>query len=273
MDVDVDAGDAALRAYYERGLERDRLSSAGGQLEFARTCEIVLRALPPAPALVADIGGGPGRYTLWLASLGYQVEHRDLIGLHVSQLAADAAGLPGVRTAVGDAREIDLSDASADAVLLCGPLYHLSDVAERSRALRETARILKPGGVLFAVAISRWAPRLRGILTKRIHQAYPDALRFVAAAERTGIIPPLYEGSFTSCSHRPADLRAELTAAGFDVTDVVSVEGPGMLHADLEDRMADPAEREIVIEAARALERVPELSGIGPHLLATAIRP
>jgi len=30
----------------------------------------VLRRLPPAPAVVADIGGGPGRYALWLASLG-----------------------------------------------------------------------------------------------------------------------------------------------------------------------------------------------------------
>jgi SAM-dependent methyltransferase len=271
--MDVDANGAALRAYYERGLERDRLSDARGQLEFARTCEIVLRALPPAPALVADIGGGPGRYTLWLASLGYEVEHRDLIGLHVSQLAADAAGAPGIRTAVGDAREIDLPDASADAVLLCGPLYHLSDVAERSRALRETARILKPGGVLFAAAISRWAARLDGILTERIHQKYPDALRFVDETERTGIFPPLFEGSFTSYSHRPGELRAELTAAGFDVTDLVSVEGPGSLHADLPDRMADPAEREIVIGTARALERVPELSGVGPHLLATAVRP
>jgi len=268
----MDADGAALRAYYARGLERDRLSSARGQLEFARTCEIVLRALPPAPALVADIGGGPGRYALWLASLGYQVEHRDPISLHVSQLMADAAGVPAIRTAVGDARKIDLPDASADAVLLCGPLYHLPDSAERSRALRESARILKPDGVLFAAAISRWAARLDGILTERIYRLYPQALRLVPEAERTGVFPPLGEGSFTSYSHRPGGLRAELTAAGLDVTDLVSVEGPGYFHADMEDRMADPAERGIVLESARATERVPELSGLGPHLLATAIR-
>ena len=270
----MDANGAALRAYYERGQERDRLSSARGQLEFARTCEIVLRALPPVPALVADIGGGPGRYALWLASLGYQVEHRDLMDLHVSQLTADAdaAGAPGIRTAVGDAREIDLPDASADAVLLCGPLYHLPDHAERSRALRESARILKPGGVLFGAAISRWAVRLDGILVERIYQARPEVLRLLAEAERTGVFPPLSEGSFSSYSHRPDELRAELTAAGFDVTDVVNVEGPGMFLADLEDRLADPADWQVVLETARALEHVPELSGIGPHLMATAIR-
>src|ERR1700722_13995003 len=85
----MEADDAALRAYYERGMERERLSDGRGELEFTRTAEIVLRRLPPAPAVVADIGGGPGRYALWLASLGYQVEHRDLMPLHVEQRLAD----------------------------------------------------------------------------------------------------------------------------------------------------------------------------------------
>ena len=73
----MEADDAALRAHYELGMERERLSDGRGELEFTRTTEIVLRRLPAAPAVVADIGGGPGRYALWLASLGYQVEHLD----------------------------------------------------------------------------------------------------------------------------------------------------------------------------------------------------
>src|ERR1700722_7331166 len=88
----MNAEEAAVRAYYERAGERDRLSDGRGQLEFVRTTEIVARRLPPPPAVIADIGGGPGRYALWLASLGYQVEHRDLMPLHVGQLEADAAG-------------------------------------------------------------------------------------------------------------------------------------------------------------------------------------
>jgi len=141
----MEAEDAALRAYYERGMERERLSDGRGDLEFTRTTEIVLRRLPAAPAVVADIGGGPGRYALWLASLGYQVEHRDLMPLHVEQLTADAVEVPGIHTAVGDVRDLDLPDASVDAVLLLGPLYHLTDRAERVRALRECARIVRPG--------------------------------------------------------------------------------------------------------------------------------
>ncbi len=99
-----------------------------------------MRSLPAAPALVADIGGGPGRYALWLAGLGYRVEHRDLMPLHVRQLAQDAGGLAGLHTAVGDARELDLADASVDAVLLLGPLYHLRRRGDRVRALGEARR-------------------------------------------------------------------------------------------------------------------------------------
>jgi hypothetical protein len=70
-----DADQAELTAHYSRGEERDRLSAGRGLLEFTRTTEIILRFLPAAPALVADIGGGPGRYALWLARLGFRVEH------------------------------------------------------------------------------------------------------------------------------------------------------------------------------------------------------
>ena len=269
----VDAEEAFVRAYYERGEERERLSDGRGQLEFIRTTEIVGRNLPPRPAVIADIGGGPGRYALWLASLGYQVEHRDLMPLHVTQLQVDGAAVPGIRTAIGDARALDLPDASADAVLLLGPLYHLARRADRMTAIGEAARILRPGGALFAAAISRWATRIDGIIGQQIYLKYPAALDLIDEAERTGVFPPLHAGAFSAYSHRPDDLRAELTEAGFEVTDLVSVEGPGMILPDLEARMDDPADRVAILEGARALERVPELIGFGPHLLATAIFP
>src|SRR2546429_5170704 len=172
-------------------MEGERLSDGRGELEFTRPTEIVLRRLPATPAVVADIGGGPGRYALWLASLGYQIEHRDLMPLHVEQLTADAdaAGVTGIRTAVGDARDLDLPDASVDAVLLLGPLYHLTDRAERVRALRECARVVRPGGPVFAAVISPWAAPIDGVLPEQLHQALPEAPGLIDQIDRTRRTP------------------------------------------------------------------------------------
>lgn len=271
----MDPEHTALAAHYDQGLERDRLTGGRGDLEFTRTVEIVLRRLPVAPALVADIGGGPGRYALWLASLGYRVEHRDLMPLHVEQLRteADAAGLTGIHTTTGDACDLDLPAASADAVMILGPLYHLAEREMRIRALRECARVVRPGGPVFAAAISRWAVRIDGMLRERLYLAHPQVLDLVGEVERTGILPPLKEGGFTAYLHRPAELRDEMTEAGLEVADLVSVEGPAFILGDLDARMTDPADRSVTLEVARAIERVPELLGFGPHLLATALRP
>lgn len=273
-----DGHEAELRAYYSRGEERDRLAAGHRQLEFIRTTEIIGRRLPAAPALVADIGGGPGRYALWLAGLGYQVEHRDLIPLHVRQLETDAARIDGaaravrIRSAVGDARDLDLGDASVDAVLLLGPLYHLRSRADRVRALSEARRVVRPGGPVFAAAISRWAPRISGELRERLYERFPHVRELTPGVERTGVLPPVYPGSFCGYCHRPQQLRGELRDAGLTAAELVSVEGPAFLLCDLAERLDDPVARAVVLDTARAVEAIPELLGIGPHLLATGIR-
>src|SRR4051794_31624746 len=120
--------DDLLQAYYSRGEERDRLSRGVGRLEFLRTVDVIQRTLPAAPAVVADIGGGPGRYTDWLTELGHTVIHRDLVADHVRQVRSRHRQLD---TRVGDARSLDLPDDSVDAVLLLGPIYHLQRSTDR----------------------------------------------------------------------------------------------------------------------------------------------
>ncbi len=262
-----------LHAYYARGEERERLAAdALGVLEFERTAEILLRYLPPAPCVVADVGGGPGRYALWLAGLGYQVEHRDVVPSHVEQLRAEAGDSPAVRTKLSDARELDLADCSADAVLLLGPVYHLRRRADRIAALAQARRVVRASGPVFVAAISRWAPRLER-LRQRLYLRYPSCEEESARTELTGMLAPLREAGFSAYCHRPAQLRGEVRGAGLDVADLVSVEGAGCMLGDLAERMADPLDWAVVLDTARATERVPELLGIGPHLIATAIKP
>jgi SAM-dependent methyltransferase len=258
-----------LHAYYERGEEVDRLDEPFGQVEFLRTAEVLSEHLPPAPAVVADVGGGPGRYTLGLAGLGYDVHHRDLVPLHVEQLRGTDGG-GRVDSAVADARALDLPDASVDAVLLLGPLYHLPEPADRLQALAEARRVGRPGAVVVAAAISRWAPRLHGMLTQQLYREHPQVLDMVDRLEADGVLPPLHPSAFTGYTHRPDQLRDEVAAAGLVVEDLVGVEGMAFAIGDLAERLADPADREVVLEAARAVQRVPELLGLSPHLLAVA---
>jgi SAM-dependent methyltransferase len=271
--MDVLAG-ADVYGYYSLGHERDRLSvDARGVLEFEHSTEVIQRHLPAPPAVVADIGGGPGRYAVWLAGRGYTVEHRDLMPLHVEQMVAARGGSAAIRTRVADARNLDLADESADAVLLLGPVYHLRARTERMAALGEARRVVRPGGPVFVAAISRWAPRLDGELRTRLYEQLPVIREVIDDVERTGWMPSLFDGSFTAYCHRPGRLRREVRNAGLAVTDLVSVEGAAFLLGDLDERMADPLHWRVVLDTARATERVPELLGLGPHLLATAIRP
>src|SRR5262245_58404620 len=108
----------AVAAYYALGLERDRLASGPGALELARALALLDRAARPPPAVVADVGGGPGRYAFWLAERGYRVHLIDPVPLHVEQARAAARDRPGaafISAEVGDARSLRLPDATADA--------------------------------------------------------------------------------------------------------------------------------------------------------------
>lgn len=261
-----------LHEYYERGDEVDRLLGGVGAVEFARTREIMLRHLPPPPCEIADIGGGPGRYTIWLAEQGYEVHLRDVVPLHIEQAVDATRHLDRIDVAVGDALDVDLGDGSVDVALLLGPLYHLPDRRDRLRALAEAERIVRPGGLIVAAAISRWAARLHGMLADRLYETHPEALDRLPEAERTGDFPPLDAGSFTGFAHRPRQFAEEIRAAGLELLDLVNVEGPTALLTDIDDRMSDPIDAAVVLDTARAVERVPELLGVGPHLLAIARR-
>jgi SAM-dependent methyltransferase len=234
--------------FYERVAgEEDRLvASPLGQLEFARTQELLLRQLPPAPARILDVGGGTGRYSAWLADLGYEVHLVEPTPLHLAQARRRSARstIP-FRVSVGHAGELPEEDASQEVVLLFGPLYHLKDEADRLQAFSEARRVLVADGLLAAIAISRFA----GLL---------DSLRHEFVDTGFGEV-----GYF----HDPPSIANEAERSGFDVLGIFGVEGPGSLVTDLNDRWVDPAQREAVIEAARLVEQEPSLLGASHHLL------
>ncbi len=157
---------AEIVAYYQKGFEAQRLLRGTGQLEFLRTREILQRFLPPPPAEILDLGGGAGIYSLWLARQGYRVHLVDITPLHIEQ-AREASrlqpGFPLASITLGDARRLEFPDDSLDAVLVMGPMYHLTERPDRLAALREARRVLKLGGVACIAAISCFALFIDGL--------------------------------------------------------------------------------------------------------------
>lgn len=265
--------DPDVLAYYAKGIEAPRLS--GASLERIRTEEILLRVLPAPPATVVDVGGGPGVYARFLARNGYAVHLVDPVPLHVAQAAASTGAEALASARQGDARRLESEAASADAVLLLGPLYHLVERADRLRALREARRVLKPGGRLVAAVISRFASALDGL--RRGISNDPDFAPIVAGDLRDGIHrnpTGKLEYFTTSFFHAPEEARREAAEAGFDEVELVSVEGPAWLfdEAGTERRLADPEKREALLAGIRSIEREKALAGASAHLLIVARR-
>jgi ubiquinone/menaquinone biosynthesis C-methylase UbiE len=274
--------DPDMLGYYARGTENARLfERAESLLERTRTEELLGRLLPAAPALVLDVGGGSGHYAVWLAERGYDVHLVDPVPLHVEQAelrsATSARPLASIRQ--GDARTLDWPDDSVEAVLLLGPLYHLTTRDDRLSALAEARRVIRPGGVILAAVISRFASALDG-LSKHL---FDDPVfgqiveRDLAEGQHRDGLPDGTRGRqsyfTTAYLHRPEELIEELAAAGFQHEATLAVEGPAWLLQDLDEQRRDPARRASILAVVRALEAEPSLLGASSHLMGVGRKP
>jgi ubiquinone/menaquinone biosynthesis C-methylase UbiE len=268
--------DPAIQSHYGTGYERSRLFPGGRpSLEFVRSMELLERLLPTAPARLLDVGGGPGTYAAPLARCGYHVHLVDPVRLHVEQARHAAASGPAASftAAVGDARELSEPDQSQDAVLLFGPLYHLTEAAQREQALGEAWRVLRPGGRLLAAAVCRFASLLDGLYRGWLDDPSfrPLVDRDLADGQHRNPDPVGRPEFFTTAYfHTPDGLREEIERAGFAGVTVYGVEGPGW---PLHQEWTDPERREQILFAPRAAEAQPSLIGFSQHLIASAAKP
>ncbi|MFC4452213.1 class I SAM-dependent methyltransferase [Deinococcus sonorensis] len=264
---------ARVLDFYQSGQELERLTTGLGRLEAERTRALITRFQPSSARTVLDVGGGPGAHALWLAASGLEVHLLDAVPLHVEAALRRSAAAPrGLASAVvGDARALPYPDATADMVLLLGPLYHLTDPQDWANALTEAFRCVRPGGVVFAAAIHRGASTVVGAQRGWVlDQAYLGMLEreWITGEHRRPAEWPrlLVDAHF----HSPQELTAELETAGFSVERVFGLEGPGWLMPDFSEAVQDPETREKLLWLASLLEDEPALS---PHILAVATRP
>ena len=120
-----------------------------------------------------DVGAGPGTITADLVDLVGEV-----VALEVSEDAAalTRSGAPGVDVRIGDVHALPFADDEFDVVHAHQVLQHVADPV---RALREMARVVRPGGLVAArdsdYATFAWWPRLPEL--DRWLELYSDAAR------------------------------------------------------------------------------------------------
>ncbi|MFQ6127541.1 MAG: class I SAM-dependent methyltransferase [Thermoplasmata archaeon] len=132
------------------------------KLEFKITMHFLREYLPKAGRIL-DAGGGPGRYAIELAGLGYEIVLLDFSPVQLD-IAKRKIGRrrKEIRNRIVEMVEgniIDLSrydDESFDSVLCLGPLSHLIEENERRTAAKELVRVLKRNAPIFVSVIGRY---------------------------------------------------------------------------------------------------------------------
>lgn len=261
---------SVVKSYYDANPEREWARLEQHRTEFAVTMRAFSDYLPAQPATLLDIGGGPGRYSIALARMGYAVTLLDLssVELDFARAKAKEEGVELADYVRANALDLSaLSPASYDAVLLMGPLYHLLSEDERRRAILEARRLLRDEGLLFAALITRYAPiRFAAKFEPDLLlNGQPSAQEMLQHGENRP--PHDQEGYFTEAYFaHPSEVKPLMESCGFATLDLIGCEG---VVARIEDRIneLDGELWEAWVDLNYRVGKDPCLYGASEHLL------
>lgn len=149
-----------IRKNYDEAPEKE-WERTDQTVEFLITTRMLERTIYKGEK-VLDIGGGPGRYSLWLAEKGCEVTLFDLSPGNIAFACGKAQerGLP-LKTVCGNAMDEALyPEEKFDHVLVMGPMYHIFREEDRRKVIENAIRVLKPGGKIYVAFINLLAGAL-----------------------------------------------------------------------------------------------------------------
>ena len=228
-----------VRAFYDADVEMEWNRLADHPVEFELSKRFLRRHIPEG-ARVLDVGGGPGRYALWLAERGCRVTLADLSQANVDFALAKAGELGlDLRGLCADARDLSaLAGERFDHVLLMGPLYHLTDAKERAQAVRSALALLAPGGTLAVAFISAFAGILYAMRDDPAFILAPNEDEFFGKVARD---EPFAGKAFTQAYFaRRQDILPFMAGFGLEKLHFLSAEG--MLSPNETTLLAQPPE-------------------------------
>ncbi|WP_255149981.1 class I SAM-dependent methyltransferase [Halorarius halobius] len=252
------------------------------RLEWEATVEYLDRHLPDE-GRVLDVGGGAGRYAVWLAERGHDVRLVDVSQRQVElarEKAADHGVDDRVTAEVGDVRDLAADDDAVDAALcLGGALSHVLDADERRASVAELRRVTRPGGPVFVSVMGLMASVTRmmrhaGTLPPEHDETelLPDLVRSgdydADLLERHDREPTVQQMHL----FRADEFERLLADAGLDVATLAALEGPfSQRREDLDALSA--ADREAIREALAQVREDRHVVDHSAHMLAVCWTP
>lgn len=262
-----------IKNFYAQEIEANRLELEVFKLEGIRTKEIIERYIEKPDLEVLDIGGGAGFYSFWLQEKGHNVTLVDLSPKNVELVRkySETTGRKLKKFETGDAVNLNSSNEQFDLVLLLGPLYHLTDRAERIKALAEATRVLKPQGVLLSAFISRYASLIDGfnrdlVVDNQFFNLLINDLQTGIHLNETDNL----EYFTTAYFHTPKEIITEITESGLKFEKLIPVESFGWIVKDFNEKEKDPNYMEKLLEVIKMVETNEDLVAISPHIIAVA---
>ncbi|MGL5756110.1 MAG: class I SAM-dependent methyltransferase [Paraclostridium sp.] len=256
--------------FYNSVSEKGRLERGLGVIEFYRTKQILSKYINKDSNVIYDIGGGVGIYSDWLARKNNNVY---LLDLSPNAVEYAKSNYNTFVSEVCDARNIDKDNESADIILLMGPLYHLQNIDDRLKVLNECYRVLKKGGLLFSVGISKFSTMTWALSTFGTKNELLTEKPFVDMVERElkeGIHdrPKEYPNLITQAYfHTPLQLQSEIETVGFKTLNKHAIEGTIWFTPDLNEKWEDMKTRDVLLNILEITEHEIEIMGMSPHFM------
>ena len=205
--------------------------------------------------------------------MGHRVTLFDLTPEHIewATLHAQQSGIQLTNAMVGDAMQMNMKDEQFDIALLFGPLYHLTEKKERVKALSETARVLKPGGIMLAAIISRYASLIDGFKRNLV-----DDDRFFSILTndlQNGIHINKTENPeyfTTAFFHTISAIKEEVMEAGLQFKKLVAVESFAWIVDDFGKRLSDEKYMSKLNGIISQVESNEDLVAMSPHIIVVA---
>jgi hypothetical protein len=149
----------------------------------------------------------------------------------------------------------------------------LQEESDRIQALKEAKRVLKPGGLVLAFAITHAASTLVGLIQGLLNQEeiYEMCIKELSSGihEAPASMPGVLAKGFY---HRPDQFQAEITTAGLDFQHILPVEGMIWFDKNYFENRAKPAQKMKMMQLLRQTENDPSLLSLSPHIMGVAFK-